>query len=103
MEKIEIMSKYKNLIDKIDKDIYATYHSPKNKEVLPIFIFFGAFALICNGMLLYEMIIWGIYYWYCNKNNEELNNNQKNLEKREYLINFKERILNGECKYINYK
>lgn len=88
-------------LEKIDKQIYDTYHDPKNKDVLPIFIFFGIIVLIFKSAILWELIVWGIYYSYCSSNNEKLNNNPKNLENREYLLDYRKRLLNGEIKFKN--
>lgn len=86
-------------LDRINKEIYYTYHSKKNKEVLPLVIFFSVIAIIFKGAVLYEAIIWGIYYSYCKSNNEKLNNDPKNLENRKFLLEFKRKILNGEIKF----
>ena len=86
-------------LDRLNKEIYDTYHDPKNKEVLPIYLFFGVIALILKGAMLYELIIWGLYYSYCNSNNAKLNNNPKNLEKRKMLLEFRRKILTGEMKF----
>lgn len=83
----------------VDKKIYDTYHSKKNKEALPIVLFFSAIVLIFNGAILFELIIWGIYYAYCSANNEKLNNNPTNLKNREFLLEYKRKILNDDFKF----
>ena len=86
-------------LDRLNQEIYETYHDPKNKEVLPLVIFLSAIVLIFNGAMLFEAIIWYFYYSYCKSNNEKLNSNPKNLENREYLLEFRRKILSGECKF----
>lgn len=86
-------------LDRLNKQIHDTYHSKKNKEVLPIVIFFSVIAIIFKGALLWEVLIWGSYYLYCVHNNNKLNNDPANLKERERLIKFREKILSGECKF----
>lgn len=93
----------KDRINKIDKEIYDTYHSKKNKEALPLVIFLTVITCIFNGSLLFQIIIWGCYYFYCLSNNEELNNNPDILKKREFLIEYKKQILNDDFKFKRYK
>ena len=80
----------------IDKRIYDTCHSPKNKEILPIVIFFSVIAIIFNGAILYEALIWGFYYLYCSSNNEKWRNLSQNVKERASLLDFKRKLLNGE-------
>lgn len=86
-------------LDRLNKQIEETYHDPKNKEMLPIVVFFSLIAIIFKAALLYELIIWGIYYSYCQSNNEKLNKDPNNLREREYLLEFKRKILSGELKF----
>ena len=86
-------------LDRLNKEIYDTYHSKKNKEMLPIVIFFSVIAIIFKGALFYEAVIWVSYYAYCCHNNEELNKDPKNLEHRKFLLEFRRKILSGECKF----
>ena len=86
-------------MDRLNKQIYYTYHSKKNEEVLPIVLFFSAIALICKAVLLFEMIIWMTYLSYCKKNNSELENDLENLKRREFLLEFKREIESGERKF----
>ena len=86
-------------LDRINEKIYYTYHSKKNKEILPIVIFFSIIVVIFKGALLYETIIWGIYYSYCKSNNEKLNKDPGNLKERAYLLEFRRKILSGEIKF----
>lgn len=86
-------------LDRLNKQIYDTYHSKKNKEALPIFIFFGVIAIIFKNAVFYESVIWMIYYLYCSYNNAQLNKDPKNLKEREFLLNFREKILSGELKF----
>ena len=81
-----------------DKKIYDTYHHPKNKEILPIVIFFSVIAIIFRGAMLYETIIWGIYYLYCSSNNEKWSNHPNNVKERQYLLSFRQKLLNGELR-----
>ena len=86
-------------LDRLNKQIYDTYQSKKNKEVLPIVIFFSVIFIIFNGAILFEAILWGWYWSYCSKNNAELNNDPKNLKERERLLEFRKKILSGEYKF----
>ena len=85
----------------INKQIYDTYHDPKNKQALPIAIFWAVIVIIFKNPLLWEIIVWSIYYFYCSSNNQKLNKNKYNLEKRAFLLNFKQKYLNGD--FENYK
>ena len=87
-------------LDRINKEIHNTYHSQKNKDILPIFIFFSVIVIIFKNALFYEIIIWLIYYKYCCKNNEELNNNPDNLKHRMHLLSIRQKLLNGECNFF---
>lgn len=86
-------------LDKLNKQIYETYNDPKNKEILPIVIFFSVIAIIFNSVLFYEMLIWGAYYYYCKSNNNKLNTDPRNLENRRFLLDFKAKILSGELTF----
>lgn len=79
----------------IDKEIYDTYYSKKNKEVLPIIIFFSFVFLIFRGSIIFEAILWGCYALYCNNNNQNLRNNQENIKQREHLMKVKDYMENG--------
>ena len=80
----------------IDQEIYDTYYSKKNKEVLPIVIFFSLLFIIFKGALFFELILWGWYISYCNENNKNLRNSQVNIKHREYLKRVKEYMEKGE-------
>ena len=83
-------------LNRINKQINDTYHSPKNKETLPIALFFSVIAIIFKNPLFWESIIWFIYYWYCDSNNKKWRNNSYNIKEREFLIEYKKKLLNGE-------
>lgn len=86
-------------LDRLNKEIYYTYHSKKNKEMLPVALFFGVICIIFKHTWAWEMIVWSIYFWYCQKNNAELNNSKSNLEKRSFLLKFRQDILSGKAKF----
>lgn len=77
-------------MNNLDKEIYDTYYSKKNKEILPIVIFLSAIFIIFKGGLFYEIILWGWYISYCDKNNQALRNDKANIKKQEHLIKVKE-------------
>ena len=83
---------------RLDQQIYDTYHSKKNKEALPTVIFLSCIVLIFNGAILFELIIWYFYYLYCKSNNDALNNSTSNLEKREFLLEYRRKLVNNEFK-----
>ena len=95
---IVLTEEEQGLLKKTEQRIYDTCHSPKNKEALPIALFFGVIAIIFKNALLWECIIWGIYYCYCSSNNEKWKNSPMNIQEREYLLNFKRKLLNGELR-----
>ena len=94
-------AKKREIINRVDKDIYYTYHSKKNAEVLPLVLILTAFFFITTIRWSAWIIIWTIYYCYCQKNNDELRHSRRNIEHRETLLRYKQSVLKGECdKYI---
>ena len=85
-------------IDRINKQIYETEHDPKNKEALPIAIFFSVICIIFKNPLFWESLVWGIYYLYCDSNNKKWSNLPSNIKKREFLIGFRNDVLSGKIK-----
>lgn len=88
-------------LDKLEKEIYDTYHDKKNKEILPIVIFLSIIFLLFKGGFVLELLLWGWYYYYCKENNERLNNNKRNVERRKMLIGLREKVLRGEVEFKN--
>ena len=84
------------LLKRADREIYNTYHYPKNKEILPIVLFFGVVFIIFKNPLLYETLLWGWYYSYCTKNNLEWSKDPNNLKRRQYWTEFKQDVSNGK-------
>ena len=82
-------------LDNAKRRLYNTYHSKKNKEALPITIFFGVIVIIFKNPLFWESLVWTIYYLYCFYNNTQLENNSKILEEREFLIGYIDKIEKG--------
>ena len=82
----------------VDIELYNTTHDPKNKEVLPIAIFWSVICIIFNGAMLWECIVWGIYYMYCDSNNKKWSNLPCNIRERESLLKFRQKLINGEIK-----
>ena len=70
----------------LDKRIYDTYYSKKNKEILPSFIVVSLFFLICSNCLFLEIGLWSIYAMVCANNNERLRNCPTVIRERKYLI-----------------
>ena len=84
----------------VDKALYETYHSKKNKQALPTVIIISAICLILHDALGMEIIIWTCYYLYCKKNNRDLEFDEENLRKRQHMID----IINGNSiTGIDYK
>lgn len=88
-------------LERLDKKIYDTYHDPKNKEMLPLVIILTLVFCLFNGAILFQILLWWWYYDYCKTNNDKLNNNKANLERRELLLERKRKILSGELKYYD--
>ena len=88
------------LLERAEREIYNTYHHPKNKEILPIVLFFGVVFIIFKNPLFYEILLWGWYYSYCSKNNQKLNNDPYILKRRQYWIELRQDVLSGKfnCK-----
>ena len=86
-------------LEKLNKQIYDTYHDKRNKEVLPIVLVFSVIAIIFKNPLFWEILIWGFYWVYCSNNNEKLNKDPQNLKNREFLLDFRKNIISGECKF----
>ena len=83
-------------LERVNKRIHDTYHSPKNKEVLPIALFFGVIAIVFKNPLFWESIIWFSYYWYCDSNNKKWSNSPRQIEERASLIRYRDKLLSGE-------
>lgn len=83
-------------LDNVNKKLYHTYHSKKNREVLPIVIFWSVIVIIFNNPLFWELLVWGIYYLYCDSNNKKLVNDPENLRERTWLIKTRNQLLSGE-------
>lgn len=79
-------------MNNLDKEIHDTYYSKKNKDILPIVIFFSVVFLIFNGAIIFESLLWLWYYTYCSNNNQKLRNDKVNIKKQEHLIKVKEHI-----------
>ena len=86
-------------LESLDKEIHNTYHDPKNKDILPIIIFFSVIFVLFKGAILFELLLWGGYYLYCLSNNNALNNNKYNVEKRKRLLDFRSKIVSGELDF----
>lgn len=86
------------LLDKINKRIYYTYHSKKNKEPLPLVLTLTVFASILNKRIEWWIVIWVSYFLYTVYNNNKLQNDPENLKERELLLKIREEILNGNIK-----
>ena len=84
----------------IDKKIYDTYHSKKNKEGLLTVVIISAFCLILHDALGMEILVWTCYYLWCKKNDYDLEHDENNLEERQRLLNLKMKLIN-EGKYPN--
>ena len=88
-------------LERIEKEIYYTYHDKNNKDILPIVIFFSVICLVFKAAILFELLIWGLYYYYCMSNNAKLNNDPKNIANRNRLIKLRQKILTGEAQFKN--
>ena len=88
----------KETLKNVENKIYNTYHHPKNKEAFPIALVFGVIAIIFKGAITWEILIWGSYYCYCSSNNAKWKNSPHNVKEREFLLNFRYKLLNGELR-----
>ena len=95
---IDLTEREKETLRNIEKQIYYTSHDPKNKDFFPMVMFFGIIAIIFKGAITWEIIIWGLYWGYCSSNNEKWKNLPRNVQEREYLLNFKRKLLSGELR-----
>lgn len=80
------------------KERHKLYHSPKNKEILPVVIFFSLICIILKDAIAYEIIIWFAYYQYCKSNNEKLNKNPEIIQMRKVFANIQNKQMRKENK-----
>ena len=85
----------------IDKKIYDTYYCKKNKEGLCYAIPLGLFCLILKEAIGLEILIWGIYALWCYSNNQKLRNNPKVIKERQYLIQYRQEVLEGKWDWVH--
>lgn len=65
-----------------NKDWYL-YHSYKNREWLPTVVIISIICLIFGAKgIIFDLVLWGIYGYYCLQNNWELNNDPIILYRR---------------------
>ena len=86
-------------LEKLEQEIYYTYHDKKNREPLPTVILFSIICIILKGAIFYEIAIWFIYYSWCKANNDKLNSDIQNLAHRKFLLDFRKKIVSGELKF----
>lgn len=72
----------KYIMKNITREWYL-YHSYKNEGVILYAIFASCLFVFFNDALWFLLLIWGYYFYYCSKNNEELNTNSEILSDRE--------------------
>ena len=86
-------------LERVDEQIYYTTHDPKNKNALPIVIFFSVICIIFKNPLFWESVVWVIYYLYCDCNNQKWKNMKRNIEHREFLLNYRKKIIEGKINF----
>lgn len=83
-------------LERLEREIYYTYHDKKNKDLLPVILFLSCLFIILKGAILYEIALWGCYFYYCMENNKKLNKDIHNIEKRAKLIILRNKIISNK-------
>ena len=94
-----LTEKEQECLKNIDERLYYTTHNPKNKDSLPIYIFWSVVCLIFKGAVLWELAIWGFYCYSCHCNNEVWKNKPENITDREMLLDFRKKLINGDVNF----
>lgn len=72
-------------------DEWYLYHHIKNEKPIIPLILLTYFLAICNGGIWWIILIWGWYFHWAHKSNEELDNDIYILFKRELMRQSREK------------